>query len=108
MRQALAEQLGIDRRELGFAVTRLPWDGEPLWTVALYDAAPGGAGYAPRAADDVGRLLGRAQRILECPAHQCDRMCHGCLLGFDTDRQAHLLDRHAALGFVTACLNGWG
>jgi len=104
LRQALASSLGIERQELGFALTRHAWDEEPALAVALYDTAPGGAGYAPRAADDIIALLHAAARVLRCPQHQCQTACHGCLLSFDTDRLSPLLNRHAALDLLQTCL----
>lgn len=108
LRQALAERLGVDRRELGFEVTRHDWDGEPTDAVALFDTAPGGAGYAPRAGDDVVGLLRATHDILECPERDCDRACHGCLLAYDTARFDDLLDRRAALAFVREILSDLG
>ena len=57
LRQALAGRLGIECRELGFAVTQHTWDAEPTLALALFDTAAGGAGYAPRAGDDINALL---------------------------------------------------
>lgn len=108
LRHALAERLGVDRRELGFEVTRHDWEGEPTDAVALFDTAPGGAGYAPRAADDVVGLLRATHDILECPERDCDRACHGCLLAYDTARFDALLDRSAALAFVRELLSDLG
>jgi len=98
LQSALSRQLGIDRRELGFAITRHDWDGVSAGAIAIFDTAPGGAGYSPRAADDgvrgIEALIRDAEEVLACHEHQCDRACHGCLLSFDTDRLAHHLDRH--------------
>ena len=108
LRQALAEQLGIDRRELGFAIQKLLWDGVDEPAMILYDTAPGGAGYATRASDDLRGLLARACEVLECRHKQCDRACHGCLLGFDTDRFGDDLDRNAGLQLARAILAAIG
>jgi ATP-dependent helicase YprA (DUF1998 family) len=104
MRQALAERLGIDRRELGFAIQDLVWDEGSEASILLYDTAPGGAGYAIRALDDLRDVVERACHTLACESKQCDRACHGCLLGFDTDRIGTELDRHAGLVLGQALL----
>jgi len=108
LRQALAGRLGIDRRELGFAVTQHTWDAEPTLALALFDTAAGGAGYAPRAGDDINALLLSMRETLQCRERECDRACHGCLLAYDTDRFDGLLDRHAALSFVEQLLSDLG
>lgn len=100
LRQALAERLGIDRRELGFGVTHHDWEGRSIAALALFDTAPGGAGYSPRAGDAPRELLLATRDILMCRERACDRACHGCLLAYDTDRLDAHLDRHAALDFI--------
>lgn len=103
LRLALAEALGVEEREIGWAVRRAEEDGGSTYAVVLYDLAEGGAGYASQAPGMLTDLLSTARRRLECP-RECDRACHGCLLAYDTDRVAGLLDREAALSFLTSDL----
>ena len=104
MRQAVAEQLGIDVREVGWATSAGASEGGAARrSILLYDSASGGAGYVAQAARDVPGLLRRARTVLECP-RRCDAACHACLLAFDTQDAAERLDRHAALKFLTPAL----
>ncbi len=103
LRLALAGKLGVEDREIGWAVRRVEEDGARTYAVILYDLADGGAGYVGQAPGMLTDLLRRARKHLECP-RRCDRSCHGCLLAYDTDRVAGFLDRQAASGFLTTDL----
>jgi len=104
MRQAVAEQLGVDVREVGWATSvGASEGGAARRSILLYDSASGGAGYVAQAAREVPGLLRRARRVLECP-RACDAACHACLLAFDTQDAAERLDRHAALEFLSPSL----
>lgn len=97
LRQALAESLGIDEREIGcFTVQGRTADDLPASSIMLYDTASGGAGYVTAAIGELPRLLQRAQDILQCP-RQCDTACHACLLSYDTQHHLDDLNRHPAL-----------
>lgn len=105
LRQALAEDLGIKEDEIGWSTAVLAGPNEQKnRTIILFDQCNGGAGYVAYAPDRIGILLKRARAILECPTHQCDAACHGCLLSFDTDNHANFLDRHKALTALTDTL----
>ena len=101
LRTALARRIGVDPREVGWAVREGAGDadGRMPHTIALYDTAAGGAGYAGRLPEELPVLLADARRVLECPL-ECDAACHACLLGHDTQRAADRLDRHAGLRLV--------
>ena len=98
MRGALADRLGVEVSEIGWAVvpSRNPITAVRELAIALYDTATGGAGYVARVVDAIPELLADARRRLECP-RECDRACHGCLLAFDTQYDVEKLDRHAGL-----------
>ena len=97
LREALAKQLGIEARELGYAVRpSVDVNKEKTYSIYLYDSASDGAGYATQAYQDLSGLFGLAKEVLSCVKH-CDTACHGCLLSYDTQYVAGLLDRHAAL-----------
>jgi DEAD/DEAH box helicase domain-containing protein len=100
LREALARRLGIDPRELGFARRPIGTGDDRGWLIALYDRADGGAGYVGKALDDVRELFEEARKVLDCP-QQCDRLCHACLLSFDTDRDAIELDRKLGLAALS-------
>ncbi|HKO94905.1 MAG TPA: helicase-related protein, partial [Polyangiaceae bacterium] len=102
MRQSTASFLGIDAREVAWAIgdSRSP-QGDRGLCIYLYDAATAGAGYVASVQDNLAALLREARSILSCARNECDRYCHGCLLGFDTQDHAAYLDRKAALNFLS-------
>ena len=100
LRRALAARIGVEDREIGWAVGRSQDDeGLRHRSVLLFDEADGGAGYVGLAVDALPELLRAAREVLDC-SHACDRACHGCLLSFDTQRSMEELDRHAALAVL--------
>lgn len=100
LRQALAECLGIDTKELGCSIApRLAENAARATSIFLYDTASGGAGYVSLFGSNLQYVFKRAQSILQCP-RGCDRACHACLLDFDTQHQIKKLDRKAALEFI--------
>ncbi|MEQ8461641.1 MAG: DEAD/DEAH box helicase [Sandaracinaceae bacterium] len=102
LRQALALELGVDTREIGWALSRSKGLGpKARGSILLYDAAHGGAGYVASVASKLSALLKSARTILECP-EECDAACHGCLLSYDTQFAVDDLDRHAALEALTS------
>lgn len=96
--QALAEDLGIEPREVGWSTTVAVEGGAPRRSIVIFDAAQGGAGYVAHVPDNLVNLLRRAREILSCP-RGCDGACHGCLLTHETQHaaMAGLLDRHCGL-----------
>jgi hypothetical protein len=100
LRRALAEDLGVDTREIGWA-TRLmePAGGVPSRTIVLFDSVDGGAGYVQLLAEQLSTLIGRARDRLRCP-RDCDAACHGCLLEYDTQYAIERLDRKRGLDLL--------
>jgi DEAD/DEAH box helicase domain-containing protein len=97
LRQALADKLGIDERELGWAqISARDRRDQKTRSIILYDTADGGAGYVAAVPRLLPELLRTAQQILDCPA-KCDRACHACLLTFDTQHKMEHLDRKRGL-----------
>ncbi len=98
LRDSLANVLGIDSREIGWAVVSdSPESAEQSrFRIALYDLADGGAGYVTSFGDNAKEIFAGAALAMECPKG-CDKACHGCLLAWDTQEAWNLLDRHAAL-----------
>jgi len=97
LRQALAEKLGIDDRELGVAAAPSQYAaGTSGYSILLFDKSNGGAGYVASAPGFIAELLMRAREILQC-SKACDKACHRCLLSYDTQHQHLLLDRQQAL-----------
>jgi DEAD/DEAH box helicase domain-containing protein len=102
LRQSLASFLGIDAREVSWSISksRSP-EGDGAVCIYLYDSATAGAGFVAHVPDNLGTLLTDVRAILTCEKNQCDRYCHGCLLGYDTQEHVDHLDRNAALAFLT-------
>lgn len=99
--RALAEDLGIDDRELGCARLRTrDATGMDVYSAIIFDLSPGGAGFVGSLPTSIGRIVRQARRILECP-RQCDRACQACLLTYASQHQLGLVDRHKALEFLT-------
>lgn len=106
VREALSRRLGIEPRELGLGVAlRTGAMSEPTHSIFLYDQSSGGAGYAPRLLADLLGVLKDAAGILACPV-DCVRGCSACVLVADLFQYQEVIDRRAALAFVTALLGG--
>jgi DEAD/DEAH box helicase domain-containing protein len=99
LRSALARKLGIQARELGWAISPPLNDGPQGTAIILYDGVAGGAGYVANAGDCLTELLSNARDLLSCP-RACDTACHACLLDYDTQHYASELNRHAALDWL--------
>lgn len=100
LRQALAEILGINSEEIGYAVkpTKLPHCKYQVATIVLYDKSSGGAGFSSSAYRYFDELFSKAREYLHC---SCQGVCQNCLLGYDTRFHAEYLDRNLALNFLS-------
>jgi DEAD/DEAH box helicase domain-containing protein len=96
LRNALAEKLGVNSREIGFSTTAFTEAGLSHRAIQLYDAADGGAGYVSRTLDLLPTLFRRARTKLDCE-QGCAAACPTCLLNFDTQRLVDSLDRKRVL-----------
>jgi len=97
LRNAVAEYLGIERTEVGFATQRGRYGDMQVLSIVVYDLAPGGAGYVSRAAEALPRLLRDVSEAAgSCPA-QCANACVRCLIDYSTRQHVEKLDRHVAL-----------
>ncbi|MFD2185097.1 DEAD/DEAH box helicase [Rhodoplanes azumiensis] len=105
LREALAQELGIEADEMGFAVdqTRNAL-GAPAISLFLFDRAAGGAGFAISFEHLLRPVLQRAQHILDCRTPGCERACAACVLTSDAPDGKDELDRTAALAFMRAHL----
>jgi len=103
LRHALAEHLGLDEREVGWATVRSNASSgrRGARSIVLYDRAVGGAGYVAAAPGALKKLLKGARELLLCPARGCDGACHGCLLSADTQYDVARLNRHAGRRVLT-------
>jgi hypothetical protein len=102
LRQALADILGINADELGYAMkeSRLPDCDYSVATIVLYDSNSGGSGFSSLAHRDFSMLFTKAREYLDCK--YCDSVCQNCLLGFDTRFHIDYLDRQLAQAFLNA------
>ena len=104
LRQALAEELGINDREISCASipSRTPTN-QLARSIVLYDTSTGGAGFVAAAASNLPKLLERAREILTCKKN-CDTACHSCLLTYDTQHEVKRLNRHEAMAQISTQL----
>ena len=102
LRQALAHKIGVEDREIGWAIksSRMEETGESNVSILLYDQATGGAGFVAQAGTHLPHLLRLARSTLDCP-RDCDKACHACLLSYDTHHHAMDLDRREALKILS-------
>ena len=102
LREALARKIGIEDREIGWAVNpvRIAETDKGVQSIVLYDTATGGAGFVAQAGEHLPELIRGARGVLEC-SRRCDKACHACLLSYDTHHSVGQLDRHEALGVLT-------
>ncbi|MGU5712524.1 DEAD/DEAH box helicase [Aeromonas caviae] len=99
LREGLAHALGIENTELG-VTTQQTMDANNAsgFSIFIYDNNAGGAGYAVQLIDLWGKVFNYAAKLLNC---DCDKCCHHCLLGYDSQHYVNKLDRLSALPWVT-------
>jgi DEAD/DEAH box helicase domain-containing protein len=102
LREALAEDLGADARELGVGVgySKGPTNEDRV-SAFLHDRASGGAGLATRLGDIayLDACLTLAEKRLDCPEH-CANGCPACVLRPDLNFGDDHLDRPGAFELV--------
>ncbi len=103
LREALAEHLGIDSREVSCITSRIQAENSSMrgHSIILFDTAAGGAGFVAAMPQDLAVLLRATREKLECQVRECDRACQACLLTYDSQHHDELLDRHKALKYLT-------
>ncbi|MDQ6436652.1 DEAD/DEAH box helicase [Mesorhizobium sp. LHD-90] len=101
LREALAQELGIEADEMGFATARSKNHlGADAVSLLLFDRAAGGAGFSTSLESLLRPVLDRADRILDCRTPGCIRACPACVLVSDAPEGVDKLDRSGALGFL--------
>lgn len=102
VRQAWSLLLGIEENEIGsHAAPSRNQQGQPAYSIFLFDTATGGAGYVSQAVSRLPELIRLAESILHCPKN-CDSACQACLLTYDTQHHSNDLSRQAALEILSA------
>lgn len=108
LREAIAEDLGADAREIGVGVglSTMP-TGETCVSAFLHDRASGGAGIATRLGEIsyFGLCLSHAVKRLDC-AEQCAHGCPACVLRPDLSFGDDHLDRPGGLALAEKLLMG--
>lgn len=102
LREALAERLGADTREIGVASGRSTGPaGDARISLFLHDRAAGGAGLVSRLAeaDWFGACVAGAMERLRCP-EDCDLGCPCCVLRPDLNFSDVPLDRRGGLALA--------
>jgi len=101
LREALAQELGIEADEMGFAVGQSQNAlGAPAVSLFLFDRATGGAGFAVSFEHLQRPVMRRAEKILDCVTPGCEKACAACVLTSDAPTGKDELDRTAALIFL--------
>lgn len=101
LRRVFVQRLGIEEQEVGVTVRQSrAQNGGVQRSIFLYDSSVGGNGYVEALREHVGAALRETPQVLDCP-NNCDAACHGCLLTYDTQHNAEMLDRKAALSFLS-------
>ncbi len=105
LREALAQELGVEADEMGFAVGQSQNAlGAPAVSLFLFDRAAGGAGFAVSFEHLMRPVTRRAERILDCQTPGCEKACAACVLTADSPDGKDDLDRTAAFAFLRAYL----
>jgi hypothetical protein len=106
LREALAQELGIEADEMGFAVEQTRGAlGGPAVSLFLFDRASGGAGFSISLEHNMRGVLRKAERILDCKTPGCETGCAACVLTSDAPDGPDALSRLAALAFVRTHLS---
>lgn len=101
LREALAQELGIEADEMGFAATKSRNGlGADAVSLFVFDRAAGGAGFATSFEFLMRPVIKRAEYILDCKTPGCETGCAACVLTSDAPDGKDELDRRAALDFV--------
>lgn len=98
LREAIAEELGIQSEELGCDSQPIKVSQKPAYAIRVFDLRSGG--YTTQASTLINeRSLWRkvVERLSNC---ECSRACQRCLMSFDTRFEVDNLDRHAALEWI--------
>ncbi|WP_315715420.1 MULTISPECIES: helicase-related protein [unclassified Bradyrhizobium] len=105
LRESLAQELGIEADEMGFAVghTRNALGADAV-SLFLFDRAAGGAGFAVALEYLLRPVIGRAEKLLDCQTPGCERGCAACVLTPDAPTAPGELDRINALQYLLAHL----
>ncbi len=99
IRAAIADMLGIQSDELGCSTKEVRTDaGAICRAILVYDN--NASGYVSAITGRIDSVLRGAARALDCPK-SCDSACQHCLDDYGTRFQKELLNRHAALEFLT-------
>ncbi|WP_422017660.1 DEAD/DEAH box helicase [Reyranella sp.] len=105
LREALAQELGVDADEMGFAVSQSRNAlGAQVVSLFLFDRASGGAGFAVSFEHLMRPVIHRAELILDCETPGCEKACAACVLTSDAPGGKDELDRTGALAFLRAHL----
>lgn len=99
MRNALAEELGIQASELGATVQQIKTeDGHNAQSIFIYDE--NNAGYTSNIDHLINPLLEKTLEQLDC-SRGCDSACPSCLLDFEHRHEFDKLNRISAQKFLT-------
>ena len=100
LRYGLVNKLGINSQEVSVAVQEV-FDPvyERVYAIYLYDMATSGAGYVGQLVQYLDDVVTKALQLLRC-VDECDSACNSCLLDWDSQHQAEMLDRVKALQFL--------
>ena len=94
---AISTQLNVERTDINGCVKYSISSTGQSYSIVLYDAVAGGAGYVRALVSDYGNNLTKvfkeARRSMECT---CDTSCYACLRSYQNQRHHDSLNRHLA------------
>ena len=101
IREGLAQELGIEADEMGFAVGPSTNDlGGTSTSIFIFDRTAGGGGFCTTFEALMRPVLMRAEEVLDCKTPGCIAGCPACVLTSDAPAEKDGLDRTAALDFL--------
>ncbi|MDR2168921.1 MAG: DEAD/DEAH box helicase [Planctomycetaceae bacterium] len=105
VKNATAEVMNIEPRDLGVTVKPINADGKKYQAILLYDNVPGGAGYCKFIANYFEEIIKRAKEMLDgCSCALEGPACYNCLCEYSNSRYQHLLKRGCVIEYLEKLL----
>lgn len=102
--------LNIEENDISGCLQYEPVDGQPNYSIVIFDNTPGGAGHAKRL-DDPNTLYQVLQRSLSmmkgcvCGGDEGDSSCYSCLRNYRNQKYHDILKRKYVIDFLSGILD---